>query len=185
MASDKKYASQTKYTSGGGNIRIIGKNDFQGHQDQPLPQIASINGRFKSINDRKIGGGAKTCMSRNQKIKTNIPVPLALNQTMGQIKIDGGHGTQRQDNGWLLDSARSNNSGTARTGPGSKQGMYTSVIIKNSPEKNIAVKDYTSQKLELSTVNAPRSSHDVDRAKSLPRNRATIGHKKYNLSVSD
>ena len=64
--------------------------------------------------------------------------------------------------------------------------MYSNVIIKNkSPDKNILVKDYTSHTLELSTVSAPRSSHDVDRAKSLPRNRATIGHKKYNLSVSE
>ena len=68
--------------------------------------------------------------------------------------------------------------------------MYTNVMIKNkSPERsNVVVQDYTSSpinKLEHSTVSAPRSSHDVDRAKSLPRNRATIGHKKYNLSVSE
>ena len=54
-------------------------------------------------------------MSRNQKIKTNVPVPLALNMTMGQI-----NGTAQQDNSWLLDSARSNMSNTARSGQASK-----------------------------------------------------------------
>jgi hypothetical protein len=31
----------------------------------------------------------------------------------------------------------------------------------------------------------PRSSYEVDRAKSIPKNRANIGKVKYNLSVSD
>ena len=82
LTIDKKYSSQVKYPTNH-NIRIIGKNEFSKGPDygMPLPKLNPMDNKFRSINnERKMGGGAKTCMSRNQKIKTHVPVvPLNLN----------------------------------------------------------------------------------------------------------
>lgn len=73
-----------------------------------LPKLNPIENKFQSSHERKTGGGAKTCMSRNQKIKTNIPIPLNLHATMGNINLSA----VKQDNAWLHDSARSHMSST-------------------------------------------------------------------------